>query len=204
MARPTNADPELTRSQLLAAGLHVFSRGGLQGSRLKDVAQRAGVTEATIHHYFDGKEGLFDACLDRAFAELLETGLELWSVRERAPEGDRVRAMTVAAFRAARDNPDRSRFLLRAFLFEESDSVRRKVSEAQRALVGVASAKVDARSRFGRRLPLIGLGMLITRLSLGSAEEGALIGAEMGDANAAMEAYLVAVAEHTLLEGEES
>jgi AcrR family transcriptional regulator len=201
MARPANADPEATRNRLLEAGTHVFGRVGLDGARLREVAARAKVTEATIHHYFDGKTGLFDACLDQAFGEMLALGLKIAEDVAGAGDAERIRAFTRAAFRAARQNPDRTRLLLRAFLFEESEHVGRKTAEAQRALLTAAAGTLGGRPPFGKRLPVLGLGMLITRLSLGSAAEHALIADEMGDADEAMEAYLAAVAEHTLLGG---
>jgi AcrR family transcriptional regulator len=45
--------------ELLSAALEVFGERGFAGTRLEDVAQRAGVTKGTIYLYFDSKEALF-------------------------------------------------------------------------------------------------------------------------------------------------
>ncbi|MCP4873455.1 MAG: TetR/AcrR family transcriptional regulator [Proteobacteria bacterium] len=70
MARPTKADAQATRRRLLLAATAAFSRRGLQGTTLRSVAQEAGVTMPTIHHYFGSKQGLFDACRKQAVQEL--------------------------------------------------------------------------------------------------------------------------------------
>ncbi len=60
-------DPEATRRRILAAAEAEFARKGYDGSRLRDVAERASVHHALLHHYFGDKEGLFRAVVERAF-----------------------------------------------------------------------------------------------------------------------------------------
>ncbi len=48
-------------AELLAAALAVFAERGFAGTRLEDVARRAGVTKGTIYLYFDDKDALFKA-----------------------------------------------------------------------------------------------------------------------------------------------
>lgn len=47
--------------EILEAALEEFTRYGYAGTRLEDVAARAGVTKGTIYVYFPGKEQLFYA-----------------------------------------------------------------------------------------------------------------------------------------------
>lgn len=47
-----------------------FTRHGLQGARLSAIASAAGVTTAMIHYYFDHKEGLYKAVLQRPANEV--------------------------------------------------------------------------------------------------------------------------------------
>ncbi len=86
MARPTKADAQATRRRLLLAATAAFSRRGLDGTTLRSVAQEAGVTMPTIHHYFGSKQGLFDACRERALqelaSELVPLGTFMGSVRD--------------------------------------------------------------------------------------------------------------------------
>ncbi|NBX26398.1 MAG: TetR/AcrR family transcriptional regulator, partial [Planctomycetes bacterium] len=48
-------------AQLLAAGLDLFVERGYAGTRLDDVAARAGVSKGTLYLYFANKEELFKA-----------------------------------------------------------------------------------------------------------------------------------------------
>jgi len=55
--RRKHARPE----EITAAALEVFVERGYAGSRLEDVATRAGVSKGTLYLYFDNKEELFKA-----------------------------------------------------------------------------------------------------------------------------------------------
>jgi len=52
------------RSQILAAALEVFSEQGFHGTRTRELAERAGVSEALVFHHFPTKEALIRAILD--------------------------------------------------------------------------------------------------------------------------------------------
>ena len=70
MSRPVGADSERTKRRLIeTAGRH-FSSHGPAGTSLRDVATDAGVSLATIHHYFGTKQQLHDACVEALYAEL--------------------------------------------------------------------------------------------------------------------------------------
>ena len=73
MARPRKAttqlrDAEATRNSILDAAEEEFAVGGLLGARTEAIAARTGVTKAMIHYYFDTKEKLYVAVLERAVA----------------------------------------------------------------------------------------------------------------------------------------
>lgn len=58
-------DVEVTQQQILDAAEIEFARHGLKGARLSAIADRASITTAMIHYYFDNKEGLYKAVLQR-------------------------------------------------------------------------------------------------------------------------------------------
>ncbi len=55
-----------------------FSGAGAGGTSIRDIARAAGVSLATVHHYFGSKDGLYQACVDAMYVELdaLRTQLE--------------------------------------------------------------------------------------------------------------------------------
>ena len=67
-ARPRDAD----RSQrdILGAALREFAEHGLGGARMDRIAERAGVNKRLIYYYFENKESLFLAVLERAYEDI--------------------------------------------------------------------------------------------------------------------------------------
>lgn len=51
--------------QILDAAEYLFSRNGLHGVTLRDVAQRVGVHTTLLHYYFEDKRSLFEAVFAR-------------------------------------------------------------------------------------------------------------------------------------------
>jgi AcrR family transcriptional regulator len=53
-----------TRSRILAAARESFSERGFDGASIRDVARRASVDPALVHHYFGTKQRLFVAAME--------------------------------------------------------------------------------------------------------------------------------------------
>jgi len=70
--RPPAAALSEARTALLEAASRLFAAHGADAVSLRRVAEEAGVTPAMVHYYFGGKEGLYDALLERAFARVLD------------------------------------------------------------------------------------------------------------------------------------
>jgi len=65
-ARRTKAEQRAEMlEQMLDAAEYLFSRHGLHGVTLRDVAQRIGVHTTLMHYYFDDKRSLFEAVFAR-------------------------------------------------------------------------------------------------------------------------------------------
>jgi TetR/AcrR family transcriptional regulator len=74
--RPMPASPKVTRRDaartkavILDAAEAVFADHGFEASSLHDIAERAGVSRATPSYFFDSKEGLYVAVLERVFSD---------------------------------------------------------------------------------------------------------------------------------------
>jgi AcrR family transcriptional regulator len=65
-------------AELIAAALHLFIEKGYAGTRLADVASRAGVSKGTLYLYFENKEELFKAVVrDNVVARISKSAEEL-------------------------------------------------------------------------------------------------------------------------------
>jgi AcrR family transcriptional regulator len=60
---PRQRRKEARPAEIIEAGLVEFAGKGFAGTRLEDVAARAGIAKGTIYRYFESKEALFEAAL---------------------------------------------------------------------------------------------------------------------------------------------
>jgi TetR/AcrR family transcriptional regulator len=60
----------MTQQRILDAAEQEFSRHGLNGARLSAIADLAQVTTASLHYYFENKENLYKAVLQRPIDEV--------------------------------------------------------------------------------------------------------------------------------------
>ncbi len=74
---PRQRRKEARPGELTAAALQLFVEKGFAGTRLDDVAARAGVSKGTLYLYFDSKEALFKAVVQEGIVPVLEEGAEL-------------------------------------------------------------------------------------------------------------------------------
>ncbi|WP_214410472.1 TetR/AcrR family transcriptional regulator [Sphaerisporangium fuscum] len=58
-AEDRQVNAERTRAALLDAALEEFAAKGFAGARVRDIAERAGVSKDLINYHFDSKEGLY-------------------------------------------------------------------------------------------------------------------------------------------------
>ncbi|WP_323756023.1 TetR/AcrR family transcriptional regulator [Roseivirga sp.] len=65
MARTKNED---TEQQILEAAKKVFQLKGMDGARMQEIADEAGINKAMLHYYYRSKQLLFEAVFSHAFA----------------------------------------------------------------------------------------------------------------------------------------
>ncbi|GGM99187.1 AcrR family transcriptional regulator [Actinoplanes campanulatus] len=63
-------DAERTRTELLDVATEEFAENGYSGARVDEIAARTRTTKRMIYYYFGGKEQLYLAVLERAYAEI--------------------------------------------------------------------------------------------------------------------------------------
>lgn len=63
------------RDDIIEAALDLFTRKGYHGGSIREIAKNAGITEGLIYHYFEGKEDIYRAIVDKMMGmrdEILE------------------------------------------------------------------------------------------------------------------------------------
>ncbi len=77
LAPPRQRRKEARPAELTAAALELFVEKGFVGTRLDDVAARAGVSKGTLYLYFDSKEALFKAVIREGILPILDKGADM-------------------------------------------------------------------------------------------------------------------------------
>ena len=77
------------REQIIRTATELFSRVGFRGATMRQLAERAGISEAMIYHHFPSKEALYDAMLQ----DKLEKSKHLFYPEEEAANAGKDRAV---------------------------------------------------------------------------------------------------------------
>ena len=175
MARPVNADATATRRRVLGAATRLFSQNGFAGTSVRSVANAAQVNVATIHHYFQSKELLYERCVDRMYEDL--SGLRAELLPRLASHGDRPQAVVdlvvTAGYRFAREHRASLRLLMRTVIDRgEMDAQRRdehQMPQLERAAELLGS--LVERPRHELQLALQSVVHLVVRYALSTERE---------------------------------
>ena len=65
-----NKKEETTEQQILDAAKNVFQSKGMDGARMQEIADEAGINKAMLHYYYRSKQLLFEAVFKQVFSLL--------------------------------------------------------------------------------------------------------------------------------------
>jgi AcrR family transcriptional regulator len=96
-------DPEGVRRNILRVAREEFVAHGLSGARVDAIAARTSTSKRMIYYYFGGKEELYRAVIEEAYAEIRkrEQAIDLKSV----PPIEAIRALAALTFDHHAENP---------------------------------------------------------------------------------------------------
>lgn len=70
IVRMTKTKDKNTEEQILNAAKNIFQTKGMDGSRMQEIADKAGINKAMLHYYYRSKQLLFEAVFKNAFSLL--------------------------------------------------------------------------------------------------------------------------------------
>ncbi|NDC82353.1 TetR/AcrR family transcriptional regulator [bacterium] len=70
-------DNDTTKGLLIRAASRLFAQKGLDGTTIKDIVDEAGVNVSLVSYHFNGKDGLFQACVRSMGQQNLEMAKRL-------------------------------------------------------------------------------------------------------------------------------
>jgi AcrR family transcriptional regulator len=142
---PVKAGVEETRLRILGAAREVYAERGSRGTTTREVADRAGVNEATLFRHFGTKGHLLSAMLDHFSASPALPAL-LDEVRAAGPIEEQLRRLGAGAIEQLKRKED----LIKVSMAEEftnpegSTCAWQAQAAARAALKGYMQEKVDA------------------------------------------------------------
>jgi AcrR family transcriptional regulator len=79
-------NPEASMQDILNIATEEFATNGLSGARVDEIAERTRTSKRMIYYYFGGKEGLYQAVLEKAYMDIraLEERSKLLEMEPRA------------------------------------------------------------------------------------------------------------------------
>ncbi len=79
------SNKENTENKILNAAKAIFQSKGMDGSRMQEIADKAGINKALLHYYYRSKQVLFEAVFSNAFSliapqlnKILDSDLDLF------------------------------------------------------------------------------------------------------------------------------
>jgi TetR/AcrR family transcriptional regulator, fatty acid metabolism regulator protein len=153
-ARPTRRSAR-TRERIIEAATDVFARRGVHGTRVADIAERAGIAYGLVYHHFRNKEEILSAIFAERWAQYVAYLEELG--RTPAPFRERMRRLIHFWVEAYRQDNDLMTVMIneitRSYEFLEShditavllafDPIERIIAEGREN--GEVRADVDAK-----------------------------------------------------------
>ncbi len=77
---------DVTRTRILDAAIGEFSENGLAGARTEQIAEAAQVNKALLYYYFQGKDALYAAALEKVAERVVSSGLAVLGSKRSAGE----------------------------------------------------------------------------------------------------------------------
>jgi TetR/AcrR family acrAB operon transcriptional repressor len=102
--RRTKEEAEVTKRNLLDAGLIVFSQKGYTATRMEDIAKQANVTTGAIYHHFGGKSDLYIALVETNSAKANQLAEQV--LQEGGTPATMLRRLLVRLFEFAEEDED--------------------------------------------------------------------------------------------------
>ncbi len=74
-----NTQIQGTEKLIMEAAKKIFGRKGLDGTRMQEIADEAGINKALVHYYFRSKDKLFEAVINETFLSFFPKVMSLMS-----------------------------------------------------------------------------------------------------------------------------
>jgi len=115
MSGPSNLSPlrQQRRDRIVATALALFTRQGVRGTTMEEIADAAGVSKVTVYGYFADKDAVFAAVGEHVCAQIIAAVAD--AVAQRGTIAQRVAAALIAKQKIVHEAMRRSAFAAELF-----------------------------------------------------------------------------------------
>lgn len=158
--RRADTDSPPTREVILDTAEQLFAARGVDGLSMRDLAQHLDLTAPSLYNHFPGKQGLYEAVLERGLRPMIDILIDAWAPGALEPE--RMRATLDRLLGHLAQHPHLGRLLQRALL-EESGGLHpllaRWLGPVYREGIAVIRANASEAGWSPPELPHLALGL---------------------------------------------
>jgi AcrR family transcriptional regulator len=159
--------PRAEREQfILDAAAREFDQRGFGRASMERIAQGAGITKALVYQYFESKEGVYTACVERGRAEMFE---QIQRAAAQAEPGQMLAAVVDAYFGRLDEIRNKSYVLYGDAPNRAVDEMRRRNADVIAALLRAGSELSEPDCEFVAQL-IVGAGEQVGRWWLAHRE----------------------------------
>lgn len=122
------ADAQTTQDLILDAAERLFARQGFTATTIKQIANEAKVNSALLYYYYDSKETLYRAMLQRILSQLLARGTD--AVERATSHTERIRAFIRAQTRLLAEHPHFPQLLVREMVDHQAAHAEQAITNS--------------------------------------------------------------------------
>jgi AcrR family transcriptional regulator len=141
------ADSSSTQDLILDAAERLFARQGFAATTIKQIGKEAAVNPALLYYYYDSKETLYRAMLQRILGHLFARGSD---AIDRAPtHADRIRAFIRAQAKLLGEHPHFPQLLVRELVDHQAEHAEQAITTTAAAAFKRLCEVIEAGQRDG-------------------------------------------------------
>lgn len=122
------ADAPTTPDLILDAAERLFARQGFAATTIKQIGKEAAVNPALLYYYYDSKETLYRAMLQRILGQLLSRGAD--AIERANTHADRIRAFVRAQARLLAEHPHFPQLLVRELVDHQAAHAEQAITSS--------------------------------------------------------------------------
>ena len=123
-----------TEQAILEAAKQVFIQKGMDGARMQEIADKAGINKSLLHYYYRSKNKLFEAVFKEAFFKFIPNIMDL--MNSELPLFEKIRLFAINYIDIINENP-----LMPVFIMHELNRDPAKVAEMIKS-TGINPSKI--------------------------------------------------------------